>query len=60
MNRNAVSVLEPSASDVFDGLPDDRVTGELVTALGEARRWNARITGLVAVAEKRDLARKQG
>jgi hypothetical protein len=60
VNRNAVSVLEPSASDVFDGLPDDRVTGELVTALGEARRWNARITGLVAVAEKRDLARKQG
>ena len=36
------------------------MTGELVTALGEARRWNARITGLVAVAEKRGLARKQG
>jgi len=36
------------------------VTGELVTALGEARRWNARVTGLVAVAEKRGLARKQG
>jgi hypothetical protein len=52
--------LEPSASEVFDALPDDRVTGELVTALGEARRWNARITGLVAVADKRGLARKQG
>jgi hypothetical protein len=60
VNRNAVSVLEPSASDVFDALPDEGVTGELVSALGEARRWNARITGLVAVAEKRGLARKEG
>ena len=49
-----------SDSAALDRLPDDGVTGELVTALGEARRWNARITGLVAVAEKRGLARKQG
>jgi hypothetical protein len=52
--------VEPSASDGFDALPDERVTGALVTALGEARRVNARITGLVAVAERRGLARKQG
>ncbi len=36
------------------------MTGELVTALGEARRWNARITVLIAVADKRDLARRHG
>jgi hypothetical protein len=60
VNRDVVSILEPSAAEVFDSLPDDGVTGELVTALREARRWNARITGLVAVAERRDLARKQG
>ncbi|MBN2114339.1 MAG: hypothetical protein JW785_09455, partial [Acidimicrobiia bacterium] len=36
------------------------MAGELVTALWESRRWNARVTGLVTVAEKRDLARKQG
>ena len=36
------------------------MTGELVIALGEARRWNARVTGLVAAADKRGLARKQG
>jgi len=31
-----------------------------MTALRESRRWNARVTGLVAVAEQRDLARKLG
>jgi hypothetical protein len=56
----AVAVSESSDPAALDGLPDHGVTGELVTALGEARRWNARVTGLVAVAEKRGLARKQG
>ncbi len=60
MDLEVISVVEPSDPEAFHGLPDDGVTGELVTALREARRWNARITGLVAVAEKRDLARKQG
>jgi hypothetical protein len=54
------SVVGSSDPEALLGLPDDGVTGELVRALREARRWNARITGLVAVAEKRDLARKQG
>ena len=60
MDLEAIAVSESSDSAALDRLPDDGVTGELVTALGEARRWNARITGLVAVAEKRGLARKQG
>jgi len=60
VNVEETAVAESSDSEVLDGLRDDAVTGELVTALGEARRWNARITGLVAVAEKRGLARKQG
>jgi len=58
--REAIAVAEPSGSEAIDGLPDHAVTGELVTALGEARRWNARVTGLVAVAEKRGLPRQQG
>jgi len=56
----AIPVSESSDSAALDRLPDDGVRGELVTALHESRRWNARITGLVAVAEKRALARKQG
>lgn len=60
MDPEAVSVVERSDSEAFDGLPDDGVAGELVTALRDVRRLNARISGLVAVAEKRNLARRLG
>ena len=51
---------ELAEPEVPDGLLDESLTGELVTALREARRWNARVTGLVSLADKRGLARRQG
>ena len=42
------------------GLSDDGLTGEVRRAERESRRWDARRAALIAEAERRGLARRQG